>query len=91
VKLPADAGVDAIAVTAMTVAARLSLSVPEALVKGGVIVAWGATDIYDPLSELHQRYEISVTTSRFHSIDPGKLTMAPYFAEECAGRILCST
>jgi len=43
------------------------------------------------LSELHQRYEIGVTTSRFHSIDPGKLTMAPYFAEGCAGRILCST
>ena len=67
-------------------------TLPEALVKGGVIVAWGATDIYDPLSELHRRYEIGVTTKgRFHSIDPGKLTMAPYFAEECAGRILGNT
>lgn len=66
-------------------------NLPEALVKGGVIVAWGATDIYDPLSELHQRYEIGVTTKgRFHSIDPGKLTMAPYFAEECAARVLGS-
>jgi hypothetical protein len=57
-------------------------------VKGGVIVAWGETDIYDPRSELHKRYEIGVTSNRqFHSIDPGKLTMAPYFAELCADRI----
>ncbi len=64
-------------------------TLPEAVVKGGVIVAWGATDIYDPQSELHQRYEIGVTSkNRFHSIDPGKLTMAPYFAERCAERIL---
>src|SRR3954451_6778678 len=58
-------------------------------VKGGVIVAWGQTDIYDPASELHRRFEIGVTSTRcFHSIDPGKLTMAPYFAEQCARRIL---
>ncbi len=63
-------------------------SLPEARVKGGVIVAWGETDIYDPHSELHRRYEIGVTSSgRFHSVDPGKLTMAPYFAELCAERI----
>ena len=67
--------------------------IPEELldvtVKGGVIVAWGKTDIYDPKSELHRRYEIGVTSDRqFHSIDPGKLTMAPYFAQLCADRIL---
>ena len=61
---------------------------PEASVKGGVIVAWGKTDIYDPASELHRRFEIGVTSQgRFHSVDPGKLTMAPYFAEICAERI----
>lgn len=61
----------------------------DVTVKGGVIVAWGKTDIYDPASELHRRFEIGVTsTGRFHSIDPGKLTMAPYFADICAGRIL---
>jgi hypothetical protein len=60
----------------------------EACVKGGVIVAWGDTDIHDPESELHQRYDIGVATKgRFHSLDPGKLTMAPFFAEECAVRI----
>ena len=73
--------------------ASLSGLVPDELqdviVKGGVIVAWGETDIYDPNSELHRRYEIGVTSNRqFHSIDPGKLTMAPYFAQLCADRIL---
>ena len=63
-------------------------SLAELSVKGGAIVAWGKTDIYDPQSELHRRYEIGVTTAgRFHSVDPGKLTMAPYFAEMCAARI----
>jgi hypothetical protein len=57
-------------------------------VKGGAIVAWGETDIDDPQSELHKRYEIGVhSRRRYHSVDPGKLTMVPYFAEQCAGRI----
>jgi hypothetical protein len=61
----------------------------DVTVKGGVIVAWGATDIYDSKSELHRRYEIGVTSHRrFHSIDPGKLTMVPYFAQLCADRIV---
>jgi hypothetical protein len=61
----------------------------DVTVKGGAIVAWGQTDIYDPASELHRRYEIGITsTGRFHSIDPGKLTMIPYFANLCADRIL---
>lgn len=63
-------------------------NLPEACVKGGAIVAWGKTDIYDPESELHRRFEIGVTSEgNFHSVDPGKLTMAPYFAEICAERI----
>jgi glycine/D-amino acid oxidase-like deaminating enzyme len=66
-----------------------SSELADVTVKGGVIVAWGETDIHDPASELHRRFEIGVTsTGRFHSIDPGKLTMAPYFADVCAGRIL---
>jgi glycine/D-amino acid oxidase-like deaminating enzyme len=57
-------------------------------VRGGTIVAWGKTDIRDPLSELHHRYDIGVTSAgRYHTIDPGKLTMAPLFAVECAKRI----
>jgi glycine/D-amino acid oxidase-like deaminating enzyme len=57
-------------------------------VRGGTIVAWGETDIDDPGSELHRRFEIGVTSvGRYHSVDPGKLTMAPFFARECATRI----
>jgi hypothetical protein len=60
----------------------------DVIVKGGVIVAWGKTDIDDPESELHCRFEIGVNSvGRYHSIDPGKLTMAPYFADVCADRI----
>ena len=61
----------------------------DLLVKGGTIVAWGETDIDDSASELHRRFEIGVTTTgRYHSVDTGKLTMAPYFAKLCAQRIL---
>ena len=60
----------------------------DVVVRGGPIVAWGKTDIDDPASELHRRFEIGVTSvGNYHSVDPGKLTMAPYFAEECATRI----
>jgi glycine/D-amino acid oxidase-like deaminating enzyme len=61
----------------------------DAVVKGGVIVAWGETDIDDPHSELHNRFAIGVTTEDgYHSVDPGKLTMAPYFAQRCADRVV---
>ena len=61
----------------------------DCTVQGGVIVAWGQTDIDDPASELHRRYEIGVTSNgRYHSVDPGKLTMTPYFAGVCADRIV---
>ena len=61
----------------------------DAQVRGGVIFAWGATDIYDPSSELHRSSEIGVhSVGNYHSIDPGKLTMAPYFADICADRII---
>ena len=60
----------------------------DAHVKGGVIVAWGKTDIYDPESELHRRYEIGIRSAgRFHSVDPGKLTMAPFFADQLAKQL----
>jgi glycine/D-amino acid oxidase-like deaminating enzyme len=60
----------------------------DCTVRGGVIVAWGQTDIDDPASGLHRRSEIGVTsTGHYHSVDPGKLTMAPYFADVCADRI----
>jgi hypothetical protein len=60
-----------------------------ASVVGGNIFGWGSTDTDDPASELHRRHEIGVVSiGNYHSVDPGKLTMAPYFAEICADRIV---
>lgn len=57
-------------------------------VKGGVIVASGRTDIDDPASGLHARADIGPRTAgRYHSVNTGKLTMAPYFAMVTADRI----
>jgi glycine/D-amino acid oxidase-like deaminating enzyme len=67
-------------------------SLEDVRVKGGVIVAWGETDIYDPRSALHGRYDIGLRSlNGYHSLNPGKLTMAPYFAEQCAERIFAGT
>lgn len=55
----------------------------------GIITARACTDIDDPGSELHTRYDIGVfTRGGYHSVDPGKFTLAPYFATVCADRIL---
>jgi glycine/D-amino acid oxidase-like deaminating enzyme len=68
--------------------------VPEAHVSachvdGGVIFAWGATDIDDPESELHQRHDIGIRTDgNYHSVDPGKYTMAPMFAVQLGERLV---
>jgi hypothetical protein len=57
-------------------------------VKGGAIFAWGATDISDPASELHARSDVGARSyGRYHSIDTGKLTLAPLFAKMTADRI----
>lgn len=56
---------------------------------GGQIFAWGATDVNDPFSELHRRHDIGVNSyGRYHSVDTGKYTMAPFFAAELAHRIV---
>ena len=63
-------------------------AVQDAVVRGGIIVARGETDIVDPKSGLHRRYEIGVEShGRYHSIDTGKYTMAPLFARHVADRV----
>jgi len=73
---------------ASTILDRLSELVPELArvdrpgssleINGGYIFAWGKSDIDDARSRLHRRYEIGVHSHRgYHSIDTGKLTMAP--------------
>jgi hypothetical protein len=57
--------------------------------RGGFITAWGRTGIDDARSELHQRHEVGVhSDGDWHSIDTGKLTMAPMFAASACARIV---
>lgn len=55
---------------------------------GGVILATGRTDVDDPGSLLHQRTNIGIRSlGRYHSVNTGKLTMAPWFARQLAERV----
>lgn len=59
------------------------------LVDAGAIVAYGRTDVDDASSALHTRSRVGVTSvDGYHSVDPGKLTTAPLFAEMAAARVL---
>jgi hypothetical protein len=53
------------------------------VVDAGVIFSWGKTDIDDPDSELHERFHIGVQQhDGYFSIDTGKFTCAPFFAQQ---------
>lgn len=57
-------------------------------VAGGVIVAQGDTDIDDPDSGLHRRFEIGVRSQGgYHTVETGKYTTAPLFAVQAADRV----
>jgi len=57
-------------------------------VEAGIIFAWGTTDIDDPASGLHERHAIGFRScGRYHTVDTGKLTMAPLFGKMVADRI----
>jgi signal peptidase I len=57
-------------------------------VAGGIIMARGKTDIDDSESELHQRYRIGIQESDgYYTIDTGKYTCGPAFAEQVVNRI----
>lgn len=63
--------------------------IERAEARQGIITARARTDIDDPESELHARYHVGVhSTGGYHSVDPGKFTLVPYFATVCADRIL---
>jgi len=76
--------------TVVPAVAQLSAeTVESSQTKAGIIFAWGSTDIPNITSGLHERYAIGPQSyGRYHSIDTGKLTMAPYFAKMLADRIL---
>jgi hypothetical protein len=92
-------GDDAVAVRDETLAGlaevipALSRLTPDILssgeVRGGIIFAWGATDITDARSDLHTRFDVGPSSyGRYHSVDTGKLTTAPLFAKQLADHIL---
>jgi len=57
-------------------------------VHGGVIYARGRTDISDPASGLHQRWNIGPRShGRCHTVDTGKYSVAPLFARQIADTI----
>lgn len=57
-------------------------------VGGGVIFAWGASDIDDPTSFLHTRATIGPESyGRYHTVNTGKFTTAPMFAKVIADRV----
>lgn len=54
-------------------------------VEGGAIFAWGDSDIDDPGSELHRRFDVGPhRDGGYFSIDTGKLTTAPMFCLQTA-------
>lgn len=56
---------------------------------GGVIFAWGATDIDHHRSHLHTRHEIGIRSAgNYHTVNTGKYTMVPYMGYKIAERIL---
>ncbi len=55
----------------------------------GIIFAWGDTNIDDPNSKLHDRYDIGVhSVAGYHSVNTGKYTMVPYLGLKVAQRVL---
>jgi hypothetical protein len=56
---------------------------------GGVIFAWGATDIDHHRSRLHTRHEIGIRSAgNYHTVNTGKYAMVPYLGYKIAERIL---
>lgn len=57
-------------------------------IAAGVIFSWGTTDIDDPVSELHARHDIGVEEhDGYFSINTGKFTSAPLFAQQLVQKI----
>jgi len=75
--------------TALMPALRdMDLTAAKTEIEGGIIFNWGNTDIGDPNSETHQRFDVGVrSTGNWHTVDTGKYCLAPLFARELADRI----
>ncbi len=77
---------DAVARETMTAFEKIIPAIGATRVKsvdGGIIYAWGESDINDFDSELHKRYEIGFTHhDGYYSVDTGKFTTAPLLAQQ---------
>ena len=59
------------------------LELQQVEIKGGWIFAAGDSDIDNPRSELHRRCSVGAhRQGRYVSVNTGKLTLAPFFAEQ---------
>jgi hypothetical protein len=66
----------------------LGPSIPTAGVIGGIIYALGDADVDDPASRLHERHSVGPRSfGRYHTVNTGKYTLAPLFAQQTADRI----
>lgn len=83
-----DGVVDGLSTVMPAVGALSSRATRQAAVRGGLILAHGDTDLDDEATELHQRHSIGPSSSAgYHSVNTGKMTMAPVFAVQVAERI----
>ena len=81
--------VDALAAICPAVADLEARTLEPPITNGGAIFAWGETDIDDPNSVLHQRFAVGVhSDGGYHTVDTGKYTLGPMFAQEVADRIV---
>jgi hypothetical protein len=63
-------------------------TIADASVGGGVIYALGSTDVSDPGSGFHERHDVGPRSfGGYHTVDTGKMTLAPLFALDVADRI----
>jgi hypothetical protein len=66
-----------------------AIELKDAEARGGWIFAWGNTDINDPGSSLHRRTAVGVRRQgRYLTVNTGKLTLAPLFAERAVKQLL---
>jgi hypothetical protein len=84
----AEAAMQGLASLAPSLGAAIAAFGGRRVVHGGIIYAVGETDIDDPQSSLHRRDQVGIVRrGGWLSVDPGKYSLAPWFAERVAAEI----
>jgi hypothetical protein len=66
-----------------------AIAEPKVIVNGGSIFALGKTDIDDPGSQLHERFDIGIDArGAYLSVDTSKFSLGPTMAMQTADRIV---